>query len=397
MSTLTLQFEQIQPCDGRDLIQVLTATAIERVVEIRSKLCTQASDIFAQYGFDNFNPCTDLNEEFFELLKNTQPIIAIEYILNTKGFPPHILTYLKAGAEGLTDEQFQAIIEWTSIPVGVNFPNNTAAYIRDRSGRAPILLPQQALEVEQALIQQGVQEVTTLLQDAITTFILQKLKCPPEEVVQRLISIVQSIILFLNAFLRTFELFKQAINTASALVSVLNATLQGLKAAVVANDAAIIAATATGVGIAATPPLINANRLLDKVVTKYSDRIQELDDRLCAAGKTVTYVDTTLDVIYALVQAVEQLLLICLPDGTTPPELTSRLVPRSFTAPEGGSYRGYRFEVRTRLDGSQIAPRRYAVALDRQGIVVLEGTPSFSADTQILIDELKFRIDNQLG
>ena len=41
-------------------------------------------------------------------------------------------------------------------------------------------------------------------------------------------------------------------------------------------------------------------------------------------------------------------------------------------------------------------PRRVAVAKDRIGVIVLRGQPSFSSDTQVLLDELKFRIDNQL-
>lgn len=40
--------------------------------------------------------------------------------------------------------------------------------------------------------------------------------------------------------------------------------------------------------------------------------------------------------------------------------------------------------------------RRVAIAKDRTGVVVLKGQPSFSSDTQILLDELKFKIDNQL-
>ena len=44
-----------------------------------------------------------------------------------------------------------------------------------------------------------------------------------------------------------------------------------------------------------------------------------------------------------------------------------------------------------------IAPRRYAQAKDSRGVVILRGPSSFSADTQILLDELKFRLDNQLG
>tara|TARA_R110002153_G_C13314050_1_gene496603 strand:- start:44 stop:994 length:951 start_codon:yes stop_codon:yes gene_type:complete len=43
-----------------------------------------------------------------------------------------------------------------------------------------------------------------------------------------------------------------------------------------------------------------------------------------------------------------------------------------------------------------IAPKRYAQAKNKVGRVILRGNASFSADTQILLDELKFRLDNQL-
>lgn len=41
-------------------------------------------------------------------------------------------------------------------------------------------------------------------------------------------------------------------------------------------------------------------------------------------------------------------------------------------------------------------PRRLAVAKDNIGVIILRGQPSFSSDTKVLLDELKFRIDNQL-
>lgn len=43
-----------------------------------------------------------------------------------------------------------------------------------------------------------------------------------------------------------------------------------------------------------------------------------------------------------------------------------------------------------------IAPRRYAAALDGEGVEVLTGQKSFSSNTDVLIEEIKFRIDNQL-
>jgi len=44
-----------------------------------------------------------------------------------------------------------------------------------------------------------------------------------------------------------------------------------------------------------------------------------------------------------------------------------------------------------------IAPRKFAVAKDPvEGVVLLRGTPSFTTDITVLLDEIKFRLDNQL-
>lgn len=43
-----------------------------------------------------------------------------------------------------------------------------------------------------------------------------------------------------------------------------------------------------------------------------------------------------------------------------------------------------------------IAPLRYAIAKDFRGITILQGPKSFASSPQVLIDELKFRLDRQL-
>jgi len=62
------------------------------------------------------------------------------------------------------------------------------------------------------------------------------------------------------------------------------------------------------------------------------------------------------------------------------------------------SYRGYSFEIREISEEftSQNVKRRYAVAINSQGIVAFQGGPSFATNKQILISELKFLIDNEL-
>lgn len=56
----------------------------------------------------------------------------------------------------------------------------------------------------------------------------------------------------------------------------------------------------------------------------------------------------------------------------------------------------YKLEILIDPDSPDIAPRRFAVAKDSQGVVVLRGPKSFSSSVEILLDEIKFRIDNQL-
>lgn len=57
----------------------------------------------------------------------------------------------------------------------------------------------------------------------------------------------------------------------------------------------------------------------------------------------------------------------------------------------------YRLEIRTDIKSPKIAAKRFAVALDEEEAVAIEGPKSFASDTDILLNEIKFRIDNQLS
>jgi len=77
-----------------------------------------------------------------------------------------------------------------------------------------------------------------------------------------------------------------------------------------------------------------------------------------------------------------------------PNEGDSELNPDFFhTGPSG---QVFKLEIRLDPDSPTIAPKRFAVAKNLEEIVVLRGPKSFSSSTQVLLDEIKFRIDNQL-
>lgn len=58
--------------------------------------------------------------------------------------------------------------------------------------------------------------------------------------------------------------------------------------------------------------------------------------------------------------------------------------------------KAYLIKVVTDPNSPSIAPQRQAIAFDNRGIAVLKGPLSFASDSNILIKEIKFRIDNQL-
>lgn len=60
------------------------------------------------------------------------------------------------------------------------------------------------------------------------------------------------------------------------------------------------------------------------------------------------------------------------------------------------SGKDYIIEIISEVGNQTEIPLRRAVAKNNNGVIVLRGPKSFSSSTQILIDELKFRIDNQL-
>ncbi len=65
----------------------------------------------------------------------------------------------------------------------------------------------------------------------------------------------------------------------------------------------------------------------------------------------------------------------------------------NYTKPGGETYT---IKVIEDPESPSIAKRRYAVVLNQEGVTVLRGPMSFSSSTRVLVDEIKFRINNQL-
>ena len=57
------------------------------------------------------------------------------------------------------------------------------------------------------------------------------------------------------------------------------------------------------------------------------------------------------------------------------------------------TYKGFTFAIKLELKQNPNYPRRYAVALNQDEVILLRSTSSFTSNPQTLIDELKLIID----
>jgi hypothetical protein len=144
------------------------------------------------------------------------------------------------------------------------------------------------------------------------------------------------------------------------------------------------------------------------VLTRYSDaliRLNKLVDALEADKQGILgIVDSASNTLTNLKQRLTSIDLAiqqCSKDSAALPSILSDAQPRENTGTEGTpdsnyEYKGYKLEILQDISQSTVAPRRYAIAKDRRGIIVIKGPLSFSSSTDVLLDEIKFRIDNQL-
>ena len=241
-------------------------------------------------------------------------------------------------------------------------------------------------------------EVNIRVDEAITKFINT---CPPEKELQRIIKTKNNLkkaVTGLDKRVNTFRPVAANINTAANLISL---SIQVITS--IPLPTAIIP-PGGGVGIPVSTltkysnSLVKLNKQLD-TLQQESKAITSIVDSVAGVTQGVTnklnsldaYIDrcflnnlSNLDNIDATLATIQ------------PPTSIATGLGIGQTDPTF-EYGGYKLEIVEDPNSPAVAPKRFAIARDRRGIVVLQGPSSFSADTQVLLDEIKFRIDNQLA
>lgn len=220
-------------------------------------------------------------------------------------------------------------------------------------------------------------------------------QCPTGPEIQRIITQRNNLLNTINSFESRINALRATANRFNGVINTIRRAIQVIKS--IPIPTAIIPPMSGGLGI----PI--------NVLTKYSDALIRLNKFLDALEADregilgiINSASSTLATLKQRLNAIDLAIQEC---SKSSPDLTNILAeaqPKANTGSEGipdenYEYKGYKLEIIQDPNSPEIAPKRYAIAKDRRGIIVLKGQPSFSSSTEILLQEIKFRIDNQLA
>lgn len=229
-------------------------------------------------------------------------------------------------------------------------------------------------------------EVTVALTRLIDRF---SQKCPTADEFQTLTATIDNIDNYTNQVARRVEALNRVAIRLGPVIRNLTRVVQTLRTLPVPT-----AVAGVGVPIGLTNRyaqlLINLSTYLDRLKADQST-IQQLTGQLTLRSTRVQDLRNTLaEVLAPCIEENEEFLKAL----RRSQEQVSSLGPdRSYRAANG---KDYFFEIVEEVGGPGPVPRRFAVAKDRTGVIVMRGAPSFSSSTKVLIDEVKLRIDRQL-
>ena len=215
-------------------------------------------------------------------------------------------------------------------------------------------------------------------------------QCPKPKDLQRIIKIRNNLLTKINSFQKRIDKLAKIAQTLLIAVTVVKIIVK------IITSLPIPTSVPPGVGIPVN------------ILTKYSAALIKLNkilDKLIAEAAAITALITAISaIIKSLKQRLESIdaqIQACIKNPTQVLEQAS--IAESSTQQggaqagspqaEGVYYKGYKLEIVQDVVDYKLAPKRHAIAIDKRGIQVLQGPSSFSSSTQVLLDELRFKID----
>lgn len=232
----------------------------------------------------------------------------------------------------------------------------------------------------------------------VLTSLTQKFQesCPAQEELQSITVKRDNLATSLNEVYQSINIFQKIIGITSGIITPTEITLTVLKALPIPNQF-------TTAGL-----VITLGDLLDiakDLVLKSKSEVNSLESALNTTQTSLTQITTQLQNIDILIQNCSQeqdIAFEAINDELNQLSVTANQQQQDTqnqtspgTQQNGVEYKNLTLKVLLDPSNNTSYPLRYAVAFNNQGIQVLRGPSSFSSSTQVLLDELKFEIDQQ--
>ena len=225
---------------------------------------------------------------------------------------------------------------------------------------------------------------------------LQQAFCPTPEVLDRIISQRNNMVDFLNKQQDRINNLKRPIETSGELVNFLLQTTTVIKlSAFIANQAAKVIPLIPGAVVSIINDLdtIRETILVDN---KNQPRIPPIQQALSNVNIPLNQLNRLITQIVFALGDIDDIIGLCRPDAEleslSPEVLATVVIELSSDLQEDNLYKGFRLEIETRAYTDTVNQNR-AVGKNQSGISLIQTEWSFASDPNVLIRELKFRID----
>lgn len=232
--------------------------------------------------------------------------------------------------------------------------------------------------------------------------------CPDSKELQKIIKIRSTLLNHLTSFEKRVDKFSKIATQLTTVVTIVNVLVKVITS--IPIPTAIIPPMSGGIGLPLSIPAKYSNALvkLNKILDKLTGEAVAITAIIASINPIITSLKARLTSIDLAIQQcslgqpadLNQILTTAQPPENTgsegtPTDAQGNIDP-NYIHTSNTSGKTYKLAINQDPDSPHIAPRRFATATDNRGIVALKGPSSFSSSTQVLLDEIKFRIDNQL-
>jgi hypothetical protein len=217
--------------------------------------------------------------------------------------------------------------------------------------------------------------------------------CPNQERLQQIITIKNNLLNILNAFEKRVQSVRSISSKITPIVSTAKVALE-----VIVNipiPTAIIPPQTGGLGIP-----ISILNTYSRSINTLMETISVLEADVNAVDSIATSAIVPIKTLKDRLNSIDIQIANCGGPALVASVDSANVNANSSTNVEGLTqadygYKGYTLSIIQDPNSPKIAPRRYAIATDKAGVIRLRGESSFSSSTRVLLDELKFKIDNQ--